>query len=105
LLKKNVITNVKEMLTKFAEDPSETLYTTSWELADADSVWIVEFELSGWEQLADEQITASSEYSATYKASNGRIDQASGYAWTPDINDKTPWIQVDFREHQDPRKI
>merc|ERR1719193_2030610 len=54
--------------------------------------------LSGWEQLADEQITASSEYSATYKAANGRIDQPSGYAWTPDINDKTPWIQVDFKE-------
>ena len=45
-------------------------------------------------RIADNQITASSEYNS-YHASNARLNSPSP-AWFPTTDDLTPWIQVDL---------
>ncbi|KAL4222951.1 Mucin-5B [Mactra antiquata] len=45
--------------------------------------------------VGNSQITASSHQDANYVPSQGRIYSSSG--WAPSPDDKTPWVQVDFK--------
>ncbi|XP_028419311.1 von Willebrand factor-like [Dendronephthya gigantea] len=49
-------------------------------------------------KITDSQITASSEYSHTYRAANARINIAKyHYSWLSKHNNHQQWVQVDFK--------
>lgn len=48
--------------------------------------------------IRDEQITASSEYSANHRSPNGRLNfDANSGAWSAKTRDLNQWLQVDFQ--------